>query len=98
MTSELTKQDLEMLLGMEIKLRLLDTEGVEIPENPPPIPKEPPNYDFAYSLWYNQDANFYLNSAEWLTQARLDQNWLVQNWPWFGFEQSSDAVWKIYII
>ena len=48
MTSELTKQDLEMLLSMEIKLRLLDTEGINIPEQPPPIPKEPSNYEFAY--------------------------------------------------
>ena len=39
MTSELTTQDLEMLLSMEIKLRLLDTEGINIPEQPPPIPK-----------------------------------------------------------
>ena len=50
MTSELTKSDLEMLLSMEIKLRLLDTEGVAIPDQPPPIPKDPPNYDFAYNM------------------------------------------------
>lgn len=50
MGSKLTKTDLDMLLSMEIKLRLLDTEGITIPENPPPIPKEPSNYDFAYNL------------------------------------------------
>ncbi len=50
MTSELTKTDLEMLLSMEIKLRLLDTEGITIPEQPPPIPKDPPNFDFAYQV------------------------------------------------
>lgn len=50
MTSDMTKQDMDMLLSMEIKLRLLDTEGVTIPENPPPIPKEPSNYDFAYNV------------------------------------------------
>lgn len=49
MTSDLTKQDLEMLLSMEIKLRLLDTEGINIPEQPPLIPKEPSNYEFAYA-------------------------------------------------
>ncbi|XP_074646878.1 engulfment and cell motility protein 1-like isoform X2 [Tubulanus polymorphus] len=48
MTSEKAAQDLETLLGIEVKLRLLDIEGVTIPENPPPIPKEPSNYDFAY--------------------------------------------------
>ena len=37
-----------MLLSMEIKIRLLDIEGVTIPNEPPPIPPEPENYDFAY--------------------------------------------------
>ncbi|KAK8763544.1 hypothetical protein V5799_033835 [Amblyomma americanum] len=50
MVSKETKNDLETLLSMEIKLRLLDTEGVDIPESPPPIPKEPPNYDFCYEF------------------------------------------------
>ncbi|KAK2191324.1 hypothetical protein NP493_54g03014 [Ridgeia piscesae] len=50
MTSDLMKQDLETLLTMEIKLRLLDTEGITIPETPPPIPAEPANYDFAYNM------------------------------------------------
>ncbi|XP_064640073.1 engulfment and cell motility protein 1-like isoform X2 [Lineus longissimus] len=49
MVSDQTTQDLEILLGMEIKLRLLDTEGITIPETPPPIPDDPPNYDFAYN-------------------------------------------------
>jgi hypothetical protein len=49
MASDQTKQDLEILLGMEIKLRLLDTEGITIPETPPPIPDDPSNYDFAYN-------------------------------------------------
>ncbi|CAH1782758.1 unnamed protein product [Owenia fusiformis] len=49
MTSVLFRQDLETLLSMEIKIRLLDIEGIEIPENPPPIPEPPPNYDFAYN-------------------------------------------------
>ncbi|XP_078271157.1 engulfment and cell motility protein 1 isoform X1 [Rhinoraja longicauda] len=48
MTSDLTKNDLDTLLSMEMKLRLLDLENIQIPEAPPPIPKEPSNYDFVY--------------------------------------------------
>ncbi|XP_067857365.1 engulfment and cell motility protein 1 isoform X1 [Heptranchias perlo] len=48
MLSELTKNDLDTLLSMEMKLRLLDLENIQIPEAPPPIPKEPSNYDFVY--------------------------------------------------
>lgn len=50
LTSKLAEQDMEKLLGMEIKLRLLDTEGISIPETPPEMPSEPPNYDFAYDV------------------------------------------------
>ncbi|KAK3086881.1 hypothetical protein FSP39_024837 [Pinctada imbricata] len=50
MTSNQMNQDLEMLLSMEIKIRLLDTEGITIPKEPPPIPPEPDNYDFAYQV------------------------------------------------
>lgn len=50
MTSKETDNDLETLLSMEIKLRLLDAEGVDIPQDPPPIPADPPNYDFCYEL------------------------------------------------
>ena len=42
------EQDLAMLMGIEIQLRLLDTEGITIPDSPPVIPKEPQNYNFAY--------------------------------------------------
>ncbi|XP_065148653.1 engulfment and cell motility protein 1 isoform X1 [Paramisgurnus dabryanus] len=48
MTSEFTRSDLDTLLNMEMKLRLLDLENIQIPEVPPPIPKEPSNYDFVY--------------------------------------------------
>ncbi|XP_054835846.1 engulfment and cell motility protein 2 isoform X3 [Eublepharis macularius] len=48
MASELTKSDLDALLSMEMKLRLLDLENVPIPEVAPPIPKEPSSYDFVY--------------------------------------------------
>jgi len=40
------QSDLGILLTMEIKLRLLDTEGITIPSTPPPMPPDPPNYDF----------------------------------------------------
>ncbi|XP_036435689.1 engulfment and cell motility protein 1 isoform X1 [Colossoma macropomum] len=48
MTSDLTKSDMDTLVTMEIKLRLLDLENIQVPEVPPPIPKEPSNYDFVY--------------------------------------------------
>ncbi|XP_041962985.1 engulfment and cell motility protein 1 [Alosa pseudoharengus] len=48
MTSELTKSDMETLISMEMKLRLLDLESIQIPDAPPPVPKEPSTYDFVY--------------------------------------------------
>ncbi|XP_056335798.1 engulfment and cell motility protein 1 isoform X1 [Danio aesculapii] len=48
MSSEFTRSDMDTLLNMEMKLRLLDLENIQIPEVPPPIPKEPSNYDFVY--------------------------------------------------
>ncbi|KAM8946618.1 engulfment and cell motility protein 2 isoform 3-T3 [Pelodytes ibericus] len=48
MNSELTRSDMDTLLSMEMKLRLLDLENIQIPEVPPPIPKEPSSYDFVY--------------------------------------------------
>ncbi|KAB7502601.1 Engulfment and cell motility protein 1 [Armadillidium nasatum] len=52
MTSEAAKQDMDILVNMELKLRLLDTEGVHIPQSPPPIPPPPPNYNFSYQSGY----------------------------------------------
>jgi engulfment/cell motility protein 1 len=46
MVSPQLVKDLDTLLSMEIKLRLLDTEGITIPKSPPVIPPDPPNYDF----------------------------------------------------
>lgn len=50
MTSKEAENDLETLLSMDIKLRLLDAEGIDIPQDPPAIPEPPPNYDFCYEL------------------------------------------------
>uniref|UniRef100_A0A4W4EUD4 ELMO domain-containing protein n=1 Tax=Electrophorus electricus TaxID=8005 RepID=A0A4W4EUD4_ELEEL len=41
MSSESMRSELEILLSMEIKLRLLDLENVPIPDIAPPIPKPP---------------------------------------------------------
>ena len=35
------------LLNMEIKLRLLDLEGVDLPKTAPAIPPPPPDFNFA---------------------------------------------------
>ncbi|ODM90683.1 Engulfment and cell motility protein 1 [Orchesella cincta] len=48
MISKEAKKDLDVLLHMEIKLRLLDIEGIpEIPQDAPPIPALPQNFDFS---------------------------------------------------
>uniref|UniRef100_A0A4W3J3W5 Engulfment and cell motility 3 n=1 Tax=Callorhinchus milii TaxID=7868 RepID=A0A4W3J3W5_CALMI len=49
LVSEQTKSELDILLSMEIKLRLLDLENIPIPDAPPPIPSAPSNYDFCYN-------------------------------------------------
>ncbi|XP_052851177.1 engulfment and cell motility protein 1 [Drosophila gunungcola] len=48
MVSKQKNEDFDTLLSMEIKLRLLDTEGVDISKDPPPIPEDPENYDFCF--------------------------------------------------
>uniref|UniRef100_A0A669R4Z8 Engulfment and cell motility 3 n=1 Tax=Phasianus colchicus TaxID=9054 RepID=A0A669R4Z8_PHACC len=50
MTSERTQTDLDVLLSMELKLRLLDLENISIPDNPPPVPKPPSNLNFCYDF------------------------------------------------
>ncbi|XP_057195423.1 engulfment and cell motility protein 1 isoform X3 [Triplophysa rosa] len=50
MTSDLTKSDMDTLVTMELKLRLLDLENIQIPEVPPPVPKEPSTYNFVYDF------------------------------------------------
>ncbi|XP_078257833.1 engulfment and cell motility protein 3 isoform X2 [Rhinoraja longicauda] len=50
LNSEQTKSELEILLSMEIKLRLLDLENISIPDVAPPIPSVPSNYNFCYDF------------------------------------------------
>ncbi|KAI5617277.1 engulfment and cell motility protein 3 isoform X2, partial [Silurus asotus] len=50
MSSESMRSELEILLSMEIKLRLLDLENVPIPDSAPPIPKPPSNFNFCYDF------------------------------------------------
>ena len=47
MISKGAANDLEVILSMNIKLRLLDVEGMDLPEEPPVVPPEPTSYDFA---------------------------------------------------
>ncbi|XP_072052034.1 engulfment and cell motility protein 1-like [Amphiura filiformis] len=48
MVSEQMQKDLDMLLSMEMKLRLLDTVNIHIPSEAPPIPPPPADYNFYY--------------------------------------------------
>lgn len=50
MSSESMHSELEILLSMEIKLRLLDLENVPIPDGAPLIPKPPSNFNFCYDF------------------------------------------------
>lgn len=50
MSSESMRSELEILLSMEIKLRLLDLENVPIPDSAPPVPKPPSNFNFCYDF------------------------------------------------
>ena len=50
MQSKASNEDIETLLNMDLKLRLLDIENINIPSQPPAIPKEPVDYDFYYKL------------------------------------------------
>lgn len=48
MFSKQKEEDFETLLSVEIKLRLLDTEGVDISKDRPPIPCDPEDYEFNF--------------------------------------------------
>ncbi|XP_067931959.1 engulfment and cell motility protein 2-like [Watersipora subatra] len=44
--SKQAQRELNELLSLEVKLRLLDAEGIEFPSEPPPIPDPPANFNF----------------------------------------------------
>ena len=50
MASKASEEDLETLLNMDLKLRLLDLENITIPSQQPLIPPEPDNFNFYYKL------------------------------------------------
>lgn len=41
-----TLDEAKTLVGLEMKVRLLDLEGIDIPKDPPPIPEVPTDFDF----------------------------------------------------
>ncbi|KAE8750026.1 hypothetical protein FOCC_FOCC003150 [Frankliniella occidentalis] len=45
--SQTVKRDLDELADMEIRLQLMELDGVTLPSEPPPVPPPPPDYDFA---------------------------------------------------
>ncbi|KAJ9590715.1 hypothetical protein L9F63_016231, partial [Diploptera punctata] len=47
MTSASKEAEFKTLLDVEVRLQLLETQGIPIPNKPPPIPSDPPNYDFS---------------------------------------------------
>lgn len=49
MVSKQKDEDLNTLLSIDVKLRLLDTEGIDILQEPPPIPDSPEDYDFDFA-------------------------------------------------
>ncbi|XP_003386618.1 PREDICTED: engulfment and cell motility protein 1-like [Amphimedon queenslandica] len=50
MPSKAAEEDLETLVNMDLKLRLLDLENISIPSQPPVKPADPPSFDFYYKL------------------------------------------------
>ncbi|XP_018013482.1 engulfment and cell motility protein 1 isoform X2 [Hyalella azteca] len=50
MDSKSAKTEIDMLLNIELKLQLLDLDGVTIPTCPLVVPPLPSNYNFCYSL------------------------------------------------
>ncbi|XP_065178805.1 engulfment and cell motility protein 1-like [Sycon ciliatum] len=40
--------DIEMMLEMELKVRLLNVENIKLPDQPPKIPPEPADFEFYY--------------------------------------------------
>ena len=50
MPSKSSEEDIDTLLNMDLKLRLLDIENVSIPSTQPAIPEERTEFDFYYKL------------------------------------------------
>jgi len=50
LASKTAMDNLDMLLDMEIRIQMLDLEGLTIPDTPPPIPEDPPDYDFLQTI------------------------------------------------
>lgn len=94
MSSDLTRSDLDTLISMEMKLRLLDLENITIPEAPPPVPKEPSSYNFTYNYsWDVLIVNQFSNGQEcayYLFQRILQcaiskrLQWNLQRWSVFS--------------
>jgi hypothetical protein len=47
MISDDFEKEMKILLDMEVRLRLLDLEGVDLPESAPTVPPPPPDFNFA---------------------------------------------------
>lgn len=47
MSSGSALRDLKELVDLEVKIRLLDAEGIEFPNEAPPLPPPPSNFHFA---------------------------------------------------
>lgn len=48
MVSEECKKDFDILMGMEIEIRLMEIEGIDIPSERPPTPEPPENMNFYF--------------------------------------------------
>lgn len=84
MGSDLTRSDLDTLISMEMKLRLLDLENITIPEAPPPVPKEPSSYNFTYN--YSWSVCMWLQRMHvchiWTPSSFVVKGWKVRHSIW----------------
>lgn len=65
MPSERTRSDLDLLLNTELKLQLLDLENIPIPDQPPPIPPRPKNFDYCYQFTSTEAWSVLLGLNDW---------------------------------
>lgn len=75
MGSDLTRSDLDTLISMEMKLRLLDLENITIPEAPPPVPKEPSSYNFTYNYSWGVCVYMCVSLKDGFSQCFDDISW-----------------------